>query len=430
MTPEPDERLLAPYRPVRRVGVEDVPWSGMLVRMAGGESRVLVDADQFAADWAGWAADPEGHVLTALDVARRADGHSLALPLCVERVADFLVRRSSSRVPLSLGEIVTLSVSLIRGVTEIQAAPRMKGQWWLTDAGRPVLVTDVSDAEAVAHTAQLLRTLEGDPRCDAALAAGARAVESERLSAHDLRTAEEQLFAVADPEPLATSLLGPRAARDFFAVDREPATAIDDDPRPFTWVDTIARHVDADLADVVSRATTGVWRRLRRPRATSRKPWMLAAAAAAAVLAAGLLWPTGAGGPATAETQGSDPTAPVRTPTAKTPSPTAGTSVDAGGGAAPADLVAVANALLAARTTCAGEVGCLAGVVLDPAAAFDAGAIDLDPSQRTTTLLDDFGGMAVLRVDGADGAAASQLVVVMLDDDRWLLRDVHLAKQP
>ncbi|MET0741361.1 MAG: hypothetical protein ABWZ26_07405 [Candidatus Nanopelagicales bacterium] len=430
MTTEADERLLAPYRPVRRVGIDDVPWPGMLVRMAGGESRVLVDVSEFADGWAGWVADPEGHILSPLEVVRRADGHSLALPLCVERVADFVVRRAASRVPLSVGEVVTLGVSLIRGIGELLIEPQATGEWWLTDAGRPVLVTDVSDTAAPAHTSQLLQSLDPDPRCNAALAGAVQALESERRSAHDLRTIEEQLFAIADPEPLATSLLGPRAARDLFTLDREPVAAIDDDARPTTWVEALARHVDADLADVVSRATTGVWRRLRRPREGSRKPWLLAAGAAAAVLVTGLLWPSGVGGPATADTHGSrvDPTAP-----ATTPAPTADTRTSPVGGdaqAAPADLVEVANLLLAARAACAGDPTCLADVMLDPATPVDPGAVDLDQSQRSTSLLDDFGGMAVLRVDAVDGATPSQLVVVMLDDDRWLLRDVHLAKQP
>jgi hypothetical protein len=33
-------------------------------------------------------------------------------------------------------------------------------------------------------------------------------------------------------------------------------------------------------------------------------------------------------------------------------------------------------------------------------------------------------------VDALDQSQPSQLVVVMLDGDRWLLRDVHAAKQP
>jgi len=60
----------------------------------------------------------------------------------------------------------------------------------------------------------------------------------------------------------------------------------------------------------------------------------------------------------------------------------------------------------------------------------ESGVIDLDPSQRMTSLLDDFGGVAVLRVDPATGGDGAQLVVIMLRDDRWLLRDIHPAKQP
>ena len=72
----------------------------------------------------------------------------------------------------------------------------------------------------------------------------------------------------------------------------------------------------------------------------------------------------------------------------------------------------------------------MAEVMLDPAAPLEAGVIDLAATQRQTTLLDDFGGVAVLRIDAVEAGPAPQLVVIMLVEDRWLLRDVHAAKQP
>ena len=44
------------------------------------------------------------------------------------------------------------------------------------------------------------------------------------------------------------------------------------------------------------------------------------------------------------------------------------------------------------------------------------------------TLLDEFGGAAVLRVEAA-GGAPPQLVVIVRADGRWLLRDVYDVAQ-
>lgn len=429
VTSEPDDRLLAPYRPVRRVSAgEDVPWSGLLVRLASGEPRILVDAGQFEDDWAGWHAPPDGHVLAPLDVIRRSDGHDVMLPLCVERVEAFLARRAASRVPLSIGETVTLGVSLVRGIAASDDVVRATGEWWLTDAGRPVLATGASEREAAAHTSELLHVLAAGSACAEALAVAAEVVGRSRVSAYDLRDAEDGLFAVAAPEPLATTLLGPRAARDLVPFDRTSLAGLDDgEPGP-GWVNTLARHVDADLADAVSRATTGLWRRLRTPRSGSRRPWLLATGAAAVVLAAGVMWPTDSGGPATAGTTvDEDAGRPGAAAQAPTPDPPDVIDED---GDAPTDLVSVTDRLLATRLSCAGDQSCLAGVIVDPASAFASGVIDLDPSHRQTTVLDEFGGVAVLRVDAVAGTPDAQLVVIMLQDDRWLLRDVHPAKQP
>ncbi len=244
----------------------------------------------------GWRPQ-DGHVLAPLDLIRRIDGHDVMLPLCVERVEDFLLRRATRRVPLSVGETVTLGVSLVRGFAAWHAIGRGTGEWWLTDGGRPVLACGSSGLEVPRHTAELLRSLaEGSP-CASALTFAAEAVSGSRVSVHDLRDAEDALF--GDRRRQSRSR---RRCSDRGAPATSPASggmtragragiALDDEPGRPTWVDTMARHVDADLADTVSRVTTGVWRRLRTPRAGTRRPWLFAGGAAAAVLAAGLLWP-------------------------------------------------------------------------------------------------------------------------------------------
>ena len=412
---------------------DGAPWSGMLVRLASGESRILVDAREFDAQWAGWLAPADGHLLAPLDIVRRREGHDVVLTSCVERVEDFLARRAAARVPLSTGETVTLGVSVIRGIAEWDGAGRGTGEWWLTDAGRPALASGVSGRDAGVHTAELLRALAEASRCSGALTLAVRAIESSRLSERDLRDAEEGLFAVSAAEPLATTVLGPRAARDVTRLERSAVPTDDDGRGRRSWADVIGRHVDADLADSVSRATTGVWRRLHAPQERSRRPWLFAAGSAAVILTAGLLWPTGAGGPATAD--GSVvPDRAAESPTATAGGPQTTPSASGSGPVAeqgaPTDLASITDRLLLARTACGEDLACLTGVVVDPASVFEPGVIDLEPSERTTSLLDDFGGVAVLRVDPVSSAEGAQLVVVMLSNDRWLLRDIHPAKQP
>ena len=450
MTSDAPARLLAPYRAVRRVTAgDDAPWSGLLVQLASGESRVLVDVHGIDQDWVGWQAPVDGHVVAPLDLIRRVDGHDVMLPLCVERVADFLVRRTGRRVPLSVGETVTLGVSLVRGLSTWHAIGDQAGEWWLTDGGRPVLACDPAGRPVPQHTADLLRALSDGGPCASALMFAAEAVTAGRVSVHDLRDAEDALFGVAAAEPLATAILGPRSARDASVFERGApplsartvGTPLDAEPERRAWVDVMARHVDADLADAVSHVTTGLWRRLRTPRAGGRRPLILAGGAAAAVLAVGLLWPTGGGGPATADVVTSGPDQPATDSTAgasEAPPPVsaATTSADATSEVVSedplpsVDLVEAADSLLAARLACADDEACLSSVIVDPGSILPPGAIDLDSAERQVTLLDDFGGVAVLRVDALDGASEAQLVVIMLHDDRWLLRDVHVAKQP
>ena len=64
-----------------------------------------------------------------------------------------------------------------------------------------------------------------------------------------------------------------------------------------------------------------------------------------------------------------------------------------------------------------------------PITSVPPGAVDLDASVRDVEVLDDFGGVAVLRVSGPE--TPDQVVVIARRDDSWLLRDVHdVAQQP
>ncbi|MDR7189946.1 hypothetical protein J2Y46_002788 [Microbacterium sp. BE35] len=433
-----DGSLGSPYRAIRAVRApEDGPWPGTLVRTAGGDSCVLVDADVLGPHWRGWDAAPDGHVLAPGDVVRRVDGHDVVLPVCSERLEEF-VRRRSARMPLSLGEAVTLGVSVLRGCAQVASTPDADGDWWLDDAGRPVLATDASARRALEASAAVLEQVSVDPPAQRTWQTALRAVTAERISVHELEAAEAALFALAEAEPLSTVSLSPRRATEGMARSHERTRKEADlphEPAPRSMWQTLIAGMDDELSDTVSRATTAVWRRLRGtgdpPRAGARRaPWLVGGAVAVAVLAGGALWPP-ASGVATDARPGASPTA-TRGPAASVPADANPAAAPGSGSPAgePADLALLTGELLDARIACAGEADCLAAVVVDTAPSA-GGTIDRPAAERTITLLDDFGDLAVLRVDAIDGSTPSQMVVILRRDEKWLLRDVSdVAQQP
>ena len=181
----------------------------------------------------------------------------------------------------------------------------------------------------------------------------------------------------------------------------------------------------------VPRDDGGVAHGSARPRATSRKPWLLAGGAAAAVLAAGLLWPTGAGGPATADVP--EPATAQRDVAPTAAAARRDTGSDRGGrrSAAPTDLVAVDERTARRSHACAGDSSLPRR---GRARSGDSVRSRRHRSRRgsarrrrCSTTSAEWPCFAWTR---STAHHPSQLVVVMLDDDRWLLRDVHVAKQP
>jgi hypothetical protein len=433
VTHDADERLRRGFRVIRLIdGGAETPWPGALVCDADGVTSLAVDADILGDDWAGWEAVPEGHVLAPVDMLRRTGGHDVLLPVCTERVDDFVDRRLADGVALTAGEAVTVAVSLLRGVTELSTRrATVRGSWWLTDAGRPVFAADGGAATTERATADILhRLVRHVPDLEAVLVAVADIVGDTRDRTRDLVRAEEELFALASPAALATTTFPTRSARAPSSTASSPSGGLADaePPRPLAW--SLARHLDADWADLVSRSTTAVWRALRRPSSTGRgKPWIVAACLAGIVMTGGLLWPAGTDAPATAETAPNMPpdvtSVAAEPPAAATPpAPTETPADDPPAEAVTTDdLAAVTDALLAGRAGCEGDGECLDAFTEDPHAPFASGVVDLPGTERTLTLLDEFGGVAVLRADAPD--KPSQLVVIVRIDGRWLLRDVH-----
>ncbi|TDN92874.1 hypothetical protein [Microbacterium sp. BK668] len=430
----PDDPLLTAYRVIRRLdSPADTPWPGLLAQDASGPV-LLVDVPDLGENWPAWRAAADGHLLAPFDLVRRAQGHFAAFRPCGERLADFLARRSDAA--LTDGECLTLAVSGLRGLAETRTlqADDAIGTWWLSSDGRPVFAFR-SEGEHVGEATRVLLeevTAAASSRLAAVLAEAIEVAEEPARLARSLTRLEDAMFAVAAPEPLATTVFAPRRARAAAAVDPVAHDVPASEP---SLLSRLVGMVDADLADALSRATTGLWRRVRAERPPSRRrPILVGGIIACAVLAGGLLWP--AGGPATAEGGTADPTPapgassvsdePAAADRAAVADPAAGVDAEATAGppvSPPAGLEATLDALLTARASC--DDACRAALQEDPSAVLAAGVVDLPATERRITLLDEFGGAAVLRVDAVAGEAASQLVVIVRTDTSWVLRDVH-----
>ena len=132
----------------------------------------------------------------------------------------------------------------------------------------------------------------------------------------------------------------------------------------------------------------------------------------------GVRSPAMATSPASQATPAPSPTGPTEN-TADTESSDHATSMDA-----EVDAAAVVELLSA----CATE-GCPATVVESPGATLAPGAATTPHAERRVELIDDYGGVAAVRVSAED--AGDQVVVLVRADEKWLVRDVYdVADQP
>ena len=442
---------------VIRVVTDGAPWPGTIVREDDGSTTLHVDTASLV-ETTVWCAAADGHVLTPIDIVRTADGHEAVFALCQRRLDEVLRERSEAGAPPAAGECVTVAVSVLRGTAQAQNAPT--GRWWLTDDGRPVLA--IGDGEGVRDAALgILGLLEAGSAgtVRAALSAAAAAIADPR---GDLAAAEDALFAVAEPTALVTTVLAPARARSVASTLRaEPIP-----PRSALRA-AVARHVDADVAERVQgvrddvrerwaarhdrraarrvrraeRRTLGRERtaRLRRPprapgaaesprpRRVRRAPMIVGAAAAAVVLGAGLLWPSD---PAPT---GIAATAPVPNPAPEDSAASAPPPADPSAATAPGptDPQTLADLLLTSASSCIDEV-CRDAVRETPGRPALDGVLGLAGAEREITLVEDYGGVAVVRVAAiSPGTAPDRLLVIVETAQKWLIRDAYdVADQP
>ncbi|MDF2919576.1 MAG: hypothetical protein K0S70_3793 [Microbacterium sp.] len=441
--------------PLRRVAPPEVPFAGEILATSDGAVYRVSAAD---VPRPVWAARPDGHLLAVEDVDRIAGTTVAILPLLDTRLCG-----GEQPFDLTPGQAVTLAVSVLRGAAEAAESDCHEGEWWSTTQGRPVLVPSGDRAW------ELSSRLVLDRIADAVLPRRIRDRLDEALSDRvtlpfTVPGLEDDLFAVATPEPFAVSVSASSpSARDVREHDTAGHLGARPGPAPLAR-DAAAGLVDGEvverLTDVLSSVRAAVRRvsdRLPARRgghgaeaddksggtATGRRRVpVVALAAVATTLVVGLLWPEGGesdNGSASARDVPEDsimrPTprhdaaqetsaAPV--PAAeKAPAPVSGAPEDD----EEADPVGSAIDELA-RCWREEDEQCRAAILERPDAALPEG-VATSAGPREANLLDDLGGVEVVRVDDPSGTLPAQVVVLVRRDDKRLVRDVYdVADQP
>ncbi|MFS6530795.1 hypothetical protein V8Z69_13735 [Microbacterium aurugineum] len=489
------------HRVVRTLDGAEGPFAGALVTSGEGVA-VRVDAATLSG-WVGWRHAGAEHVAAPLDVVRRRGGHDVLLPWCTDRVLGFLVRRTAAGTVLTPGECSTLVISLLRGLHEVGEDPgeARSGEWWVTDGGRPVFVFGQGgDArEGIGVILERLQEHSPDKVVKRVLDSVGRGLEKAaaqpRLPVKLLAQWEQELLGVAAPQPLDRAPHAPERAREVARAvtshDLRVSPRRGEASRSAVGLRGRRRgrrallrpRGDRDIADRVRAAgalvrvlgtTVREWtvsaRRNGPTRATEsagsgsadvlrRRALLIAGAAAAAVLAVGLLWPSGGVSGEAADVEAADVEG-----GATSPEPSIAASTEAGAdseatqdsrrragspdpdGVSPEpdevtpaedDPAAAAAALLRVIADCRvqGDVSCEDAVAEGATRVLDALDAATDGTPRFE-LVDEYGDIAVVRVavDGETDAAntSGRLIMVLLRmQEKWLVRDVYdVADQP
>lgn len=451
------------HRAIRMLDRQDSAYGGELI--TDGERRgVRVDAETVPD--ALWAFAGAEHVVGVRDVVRRADGHDAVLPWCADRVEVFLGRRAAAEAPLSAGETVTLVGSMLRGVVEV-ADRSVSGRWWLTDEACPIFAPGEGAGcaeEAVAIVARL-RESSSDRAMDRLLGEIAGAAGDWRVVVRSAERWESELTELAAPRPLSREEF---ASASVVTIEthrsRQPVDVGATGEQPGA-----ARQVWARIADLA----VGAGRRVIELLPRRRKVWLrlggqkaahgakvrrgrvllAGAAAAAVVLAGGLMWPPsdsdsaatehpiGATADQRSSEGGSRPTASpgaspgaVATPEADGSPPGAASTPDPSptpdalkDGSAQQRAVALLEDVADCEE--AGDAVCEDAVV-DGSGALVQKRLTGTDVKRPVTAVEDYGDVSVLRL-GPSGDRGEQMLVLVRQKDRWLVRDVYdVADQP
>lgn len=363
--------------------------------------------------------------------------HLVPLDTTIDTVVGYLHRRRRSALPLTAGEAATLAVTVVRGCAG--APSRAAGaQWRITAEGRPVLVDDPGGDDVLEASVAVLDDVTSLVPLDVrpGFARLRDALLTDPPPTWD--ALERRLLAVIEPQPIVLGPLSP---------------AVHDSAAPPN-----ASQADAELPSFLAAA---------RALLARVRPRVLFAGVAAAVVVlvvaimmtappgepvaavpAGVETPgavprslDGAGEPdgavSSAATPAAEPSASSNTATKAEPATASGDGAaqgpqEASGTAqrgpaemASGDLATAASAVLSSLAACTDDV-CAAP--LREAPADPAEPAPLDPRDARLDVIDDFGGLAVVRLTEGERA---QYVTLVRGEDRWLVRSVgDVADQP
>ena len=357
--------------------------------------------------------------------------HGFPLDTTIDSVVGYLRRRRRSALVLTTGEAATLAIGVVRGCAN--APTRASGgRWLLTAEGRPFLEHDPEGEDVLTATVAVLDEVVS--LVDADVRPGFRRLRDGVLT-EPPRTwvaLERKRLAVVEPAPL---VLGPLA----------PNESADGPARSTTSPETGAARPSSRWAIAVARV---------RPRA------VLTGVGVAAILGVGVMSiapsiaPAGAEGrvapgPSASPTVSPSPLAQSPRPEMSAPGEPAHTVLGPADTAtssppAPVDVVPpapgegttgaasstedVRTAALDVLTSFAHCTSSVCEAALTESAAGLPGPEPLDPTRAALELIDDFGGVAVIRLSER---GRSQYVTLVQENDRWLIRSVEdVADQP
>lgn len=478
------------HRRIRVLADGEGPFPGELVSIGDGLA-VRMPAEELR-QWRGWAFTGAEHVATPVDLALGEGATDVLLPWCVRRIAVHLAERGEIEPGgVTRGAAVTLAVSMLRGVVELAteradgpsrrdptnpAPEEPRGEWWLTDEGRPVFAIETSPGtgETSSGAAQrLLHELEGrvdDRALRRLLGQLASALDDPRRARAEAARWEQELLEIAAPRPLnppggegaisVDTTSGPTPGRQRQQLRRRDLRVVGEPRarrrrafarRPERGVHRtpgiLASAVKA--ASAVRVAIAGGVRRIGAPSPShsegsasavsagrSRRwtgPAIVAGSVAVAIAAAGVLWPSGGGSADAADrAMRPQPTATARTPTdaphpdrahTDSPSPTAPDPGIPGPSEQP-DAERAGQELIAAAIRCGADPVPSCGELWDGGASAAKPVRDQD---GRTTMIEDYGDIAAVR--SGDGTGA-QMVVIIRRDAEWRIRDVYDIANP
>lgn len=445
---EPTALVPGAHRVIRRLE-DSAALAGDLVS-DGDRQRVSVDADDL--DDALWRFAGAEHIAGVRDVVRTRNGQAALLPWCADALDVVLARRSSAEHPLVAGEVVTLVGSLLRGIIEV-AGGEVRGTWWLDDETRPLFVPGegMSCASASIEIIERIRDDCTDRALGRLLQRIAEVAADHRVVQRSLDAWERELTELAAPRPIDAAVYTPELVREL-PVHRarlpQDAQRLQERRSLRERGEGLRLRVSERLGALrenLRRGRTGV----RRARTTDgertprRRRLLVGAAAAGVVLIGGLMWPTGGDQPKGTDAAAVEPTAAesAARPGTASASPAAKAKADekTPGGPGPGSDAAsgagsiedITAALLHRIDVCRTEEDSACTAAIVPGAGDDVqGRLAADEGRRDLSLIEDYGDIAVVRIDLAD-EQGEQMVVIARQNDEWLVRDVYdVADQP